>query len=188
MATPDHDAVCLWAYDNSELIFRESCPDIFDHPWLWDEVLFHDNEDSAIALAKGFRDSNPRPNPRVTKRTLEFVLRAHTGYKNKIERIIGYADLLIETEIPCIYPQYKAADKWGEEDVFAGFTLGWLRDKKAPLILVEAKSILPTIGELMRQIQLYRTAFNGKIVVVSPDDKYAKILKEQGVTFVKYNP
>jgi hypothetical protein len=54
------------------------------------------------------------------------------------------------------------------------------------VLLVEAKSVLPTVGELMRQIQLYRTAFGGKIVVVSPDDSYSNILSEQGVTFVKY--
>jgi hypothetical protein len=47
---------------------------------------------------------------------------------------------------------------------------------------------MPTVGELMRQINLYRTAFGGKFVVVSPDDSRADILKEQGVTFVKYAP
>ena len=148
----------------------------------------HNNEESTIALAKAFILENPRPNPRVTKRTLEFVLRTHTGYQNKMERIVGYADLLIETEVPRVYPKYKKAETWGGEYVFDGFGLGWTREREAPLILVEAKSVLSTVGELMRQIQLYRTAFKGKIVVVSPDDKYANILTEQGVTFLKYSP
>ena len=69
----------------------------------------------------------------------------------------------------------------------SGVELRWTT-QRANRILVEAKSELPTLGELMRQINLYRTAFDGKVVVVSPDDTFADILKEQGVTFIKYAP
>lgn len=92
-----------------------------------------------------------------------------------MERIVGYADLLIETELPVVAPRYKAGATWGAVDIFDGFDLTWSRDREAPCILVEAKLVLPTVGELMRQIQLYRTAFLGKFVFVSPDDSYAQI-------------
>jgi len=188
VSKPDHDAVCLWAYENADSIFRTVCPERFDQPWLKDEVHFdYDNKDqSAIDLARAFTKANPRPNPRVFKKTLEYVLKSYTGYQDKMERIVGYADLLIETELPGVGPRYKAATTWGADDIFDGFGLTWSRDREAPCILVEAKSVLPTVGELMRQIQLYRTAFRGKFVVVSPDDSYAQILAEQGVTFVQY--
>ncbi len=55
-------------------------------------------------------------------------------------------------------------------------------------ILVEVKSKLPTLGELMRQINLYREAHRGKVVVVSPDDSYVEVLKTQDVLFLKYEP
>jgi hypothetical protein len=187
VTTPDHDTVCLWAYENADMLFHVSYPDRFNHPWLNEEVHLPNNEESTTALAKKFTCANPRPNPRVFKRTLEFVLHTHTGYQNKLERIVGYADLLIETEVPVVCARYKAAETRGGEDVFDGFEIGWSRSREAPHILVEAKSILPTVGELMRQIQLYRTAFKGKIIVVSPDDRYKDILTEQGVTFVKFN-
>lgn len=187
---PDHDTICLWAYKNAETIFRAACPELFDHPWMTDEVHFpHDHRDEAAkALAKAFADANPRPAPRITKKTLEYVLTSYTGHGNKLERIVGYADLVLETEIPCIVPNYKAnPNKYGD-DLFDGFALAWSRRNDAPRILVEAKSVMPTVGELMRQINLYRTAFGGRFVVVSPDDSYADILNEQGVTFVKYAP
>ena len=189
VTTPDHDTVCLWAYENADAIFRTVCPDRFDHPWLKDEVyLGHDKDDEgAIALARAFTSENPRPNPRVVKRTLECVLSSFTGYKDRMERIVGYADLIIHTELPYVSPRYKAATTTGGDDVLDGFHIAWSRGHEAPVILVEAKSVLPTVGELMRQIQLYRTAFNGHIVVVSPDDKYQSILAEQGVTFVKFH-
>jgi len=53
-------------------------------------------------------------------------------------------------------------------------------------ILAEAKTKLPSLGELMRQIQLYRTAFYGHVVVISPDDSFAEILAEQDIVFIKY--
>jgi hypothetical protein len=187
VSNPNHDAICLWAYENADSIFRKTCPDRFNHAWLKEEVRLDcvKNDQSAIGLARVFTNANPRPDPRVFQRTLEYVLKS----QDRMERIVGYADLLIETEIPRVDPRYKAAVTRGGDHVFDGFKLVWSRDcKAAPRILVEAKSALPTVGELMRQIQLYRTAFSGKFVVVSPDDSYARILAEQDVTFVKYTP
>lgn len=186
---PDHDTICLWAYKNAETIFRAACPEMFDRTWLTDEVhLPYQKEEATRDQAKAFVEANPHPNPRITVKTLEYVLRSYTGYGDKLERIVGYADLLIETEIPHVWAAYKANPNGYGEDLFDGFGIGWSKRADAPHILVEAKSVMPTVGELMRQINLYRTAFRGRFVVVSPDDSYADILKEQGVTFVKYAP
>lgn len=185
---PDHDTVCLWAYNNTEVIFRAACPKEFDRQWDINEILLgHEDLESRAKIADEFKKSNPRPNPRITKKSIEYVLRSYTGYQDKIERIIGFADLLFETEYPKISVRYKENGKFGCDDIFDGFEIVWSRNRwESPNILVEAKSILPTVGELMRQIQLYRTAFHGCIVVVSPDEKYKEILSEQGVAFVKY--
>lgn len=102
-------------------------------------------------MASAFANANPRPNPRIFKKTLEYVLKSYTGYQDKMERIVGYADLLIETECPRVRPKYKAAAIRGGDDVLDGVELGWSRDREAPCILGEAKSILPSVGELMRQ-------------------------------------
>lgn len=189
VSKPDHDTICLWAYKNAEMIFQAACPEIFDHPWLTDEVHLPDRkEDATRDQAKTFVNANSRPNPRITKKTLEYVLKSHTGYGGKLEKIVGYADIVLETEVPHIWATYKANPNGYGEDLFDGFGIGWSRRIDAPTILIEAKSVMPTVGELMRQINLYRTAFSGRFVVVSPDDSYADILKEQGVTFVKYAP
>lgn len=197
VSKPDHDAVCLWAYDNADFIFRNVWPEGFDHPWHKDEVHLGWDEKAheRIDLARDFANANPRPNPRVAKKTLEYVLKSYTGYQDKMERIVGYADLLLQTELPYIFPRYKPAARSGADEEFDGFELGWCKRLErarpyveAPCILVEVKSAMPTVGELMRQVQLYRTAFSGKFVVVSPDERYAQILAEQGVTFIKYNP
>jgi hypothetical protein len=135
-----------------------------------------------------FAESAPRPDPRIDKKTLEYVLRSRTGYGDRFERIVGYADILVETAIPKVSPRYlRNPSGYGRETV-DGFKVDWSTESEAPRILIEAKSVLPTVGELMGQVQLYRTAFRGKIVVVCPDKRYAKILAEQHVAFVKYSP
>lgn len=187
---PDHDTICLWAYKNAELVFRAACPELFDHPWMSDEihVTRPHTDGAAHAKAKAFADLNPRTDPRITKKTIEYVLMSYTGHGKNLEKIVGYADLLLETEIPQIFTTFKENPNGYGEDEFDGFALGWSRRNDAPRILVEVKSVLPTVGELMRQINLYRTAFGGRFIVISPDDSYAQILKEQDVTFIKYAP
>ena len=188
ISKPDHDAVCLWVYESADTIFRVVCPDGFDRKWTKEDLDLRGDklDQSATNMANAFASTNPRPNPRVFKRTWEYVLKSYTGYQDKTERIVGYADVLLETEFPVVVPKYKATTI-GTREV-GSFQLEWSRNQVGARILVEAKAVMPTFGELMRQIQLYRTAFGGVIVVVSPDDRYAKILAEQGVTFVKYNP
>ncbi len=188
VSRPDHDAVCLWAYEKAESIVRMTCPDIFDRSWNNQEISFGTlrTDKNAIELGMAFAAATPRPNPRVFRKTLEYVLRSYTGHERQLERIVGYADILIQTEIPIVTPKYVPNQTPYADDIFDGYEITWSQGRDAPVLLVEAKSVLPTVGELMRQIQLYRTAFGGKIVVVSPDDSYSNILSEQGVTFVKY--
>ncbi len=51
---------------------------------------------------------------------------------------------------------------------------------------VEVKSGQIALGDLMRQINFYRVhRKNGYWVVVGPDDRYADLLKGQGVAFVR---
>lgn len=53
---------------------------------------------------------------------------------------------------------------------------------------VEVKSKMPTLGELIRQIHFYSKYKSiSKWIVVSPDDRYASLLKDQGIYFYKYH-
>jgi hypothetical protein len=185
----DHDTVCIWAYENADAILRATYPEIFDVSWRKDEIDldFATMDQDEVNKAREFAKSVPRPNPQITKKTIEFVLKSYTGYHEKYERIVGYADLVIETKCPSITPVYKSVPMEAGRAVLHSHSISWGR-REGVSILVEAKSVLPTIGELMRQINLYRTAFIGRFVVVAPDDKYAEILTDQGVKFIQYKP
>lgn len=187
VATTRHDAVCLWAYESADAIFRVVCPELFDRNWLDSEIRnpLSVTGRQFVQQGKTFAGANKRPNPRIYKKTLEHVLTSHTGYQGKLARVVGYADLVIETSIPNITAAFLSCGRSARDDEFSGYEISWGSGRPAPSILVEAKDKLPTLGELMRQLNLYRTAFQGKVVVVSPDDTYAKILSEQDVTFIR---
>lgn len=64
-------------------------------------------------------------------------------------------------------------------------------------ILFEAKTVLGTLGELFRQLQLYREGYmdlepltgrKNVFVVVCPDDSEARLIEQQGFRFLKYDP
>ena len=52
----------------------------------------------------------------------------------------------------------------------------------------EVKTEIPSLGELMRQLQLYRQYLRGNWFVVSPDTRFRDTLIEQGVGFIEYRP
>lgn len=51
----------------------------------------------------------------------------------------------------------------------------------------EVKSKIPSVGELIRQIHLYREYLPGKsFMIVSPDDRFKSVLESQKIGFIKY--
>ena len=88
-------------------------------------------------------------------------------YNYQSKYIVGFVDIAVIIE---------KSDEKGDD---------YLR----PRIFIEVKTKIPSLGELLRQIKVYKTYLNNKnqaFVVVSPDDSYANILKKQDVFFYKY--
>jgi hypothetical protein len=54
-------------------------------------------------------------------------------------------------------------------------------------IAFEVKTTIPSLGELFRQLSMYRLHFDGKIVVVSHDDRHATTILDQGYGFIRPN-
>jgi len=183
VVTLDHDTICLWAYENTDIILKKIFPNEFDRPWSMEDLQY--GEICTRASLEAFFNSTPKPNPRAAKRILEDILYMKTGYNNSLRRIIGYADLLFTVQLPFIRFNNK----------ISAFAIGWkslVKYDRPVSVLVEVKSRLPTIGELLRQISLYRTADHHvdshvEFCVVASDDKYESILAQQGITFVKFN-
>ncbi len=186
--SPDHDAMCVWAYKNADDVLRIARPDLFDRDWI-DKEVSPASAREGIDATPGLREflkNNPRPNPKVSKKTLEFVLRSFHGHRDSYEKVVGYADVLIEASLPFVSGLYEK-----DEDMRpSSFGVQWSGrdDRLSERLLVEAKSKIETVGALMRQINLYRTVFSGTAVIISPDDEFSEIIMDHGIRFIKFDP
>ena len=86
--------------------------------------------------------------------------------------VVGFVDLVIHCEI-----EGRGSSNW---PYHGQWNLG-----------IEAKTHITSCGELIRQLRLYESKMGlgarlGRMVVVSPDDQYAGLLRQQGFGFIKY--
>ena len=186
VATPRHDEINAWAYDNADAIFRATYPKMFDRGWVRDDIQVSHSAaevDTGHKIAlKTFLEETERPNPRIARRTWEYVLQSGGEGRSSYRRVVGYADLVFHTVASEVVSKWDDTHKqWSEiEFEIATNRRDW------PSILVESKSEIPSVGNLIRQLRLYQTAFAGRMVVVSPDATHEGLLAEQGFTFVRY--
>ena len=50
----------------------------------------------------------------------------------------------------------------------------------------EVKSTIPSLGELFRQIQLYKVYDKNQFVIICPDNRFQEQIESQGLMFLKY--
>lgn len=110
---------------------------------------------------------------------------------------LPYKIIKNEWEHPVVYTSGNYKLLVGFIDIFV--RIGGTFDAKGPYnfnhttlnVFVEIKTEIPSLGELIRQMRAYQTYVDHfenytKYMVVSPDDRHAKILNEQGFYFYKY--
>ncbi len=173
---PSHDAIVLWAYANADQIvhsFLAAFPkrdyaDLFNKNWHSNVII----NNSGLALAD-LPSLPEKPTKLHGKKTLEKVIEQYPEYSNgrSLPRILGYGDLVITWSTPRV--------EWEDDQWHVSY-------REAGSLLIEAKTVMPSMGELMRQLNLYRLVYRD-VVVVSPDVSYADLLREQGMLFVRYN-
>lgn len=125
----------------------------------------------------------------IEERKWEFTVSTQSttsssGYRTS-KSVVGFIDMRISIRVPRLYvvglERYHREVK--EPLHWAQTTYG---DASLHHIYVEAKTRIPSLGELFRQLNTYREYVQGLFVVVSPDDKEADLIRQQGIKFVKY--
>lgn len=171
-----HDAMVIWAYKNAERLVQQYLAAFPSRDY--GKALTRIWESPAITIRPGGEGADmssmpTKPTTLVSKKVVEQVIQQYpeNGNGRSLPRILGYADLVISWCDPTI--------EWGSDQQWH---VGW----RGRQLLVEAKTVLPSLGELMRQLNLYRLAY-ADVVVVAPDATYAEILNEQGILVVPYN-
>jgi hypothetical protein len=89
--------------------------------------------------------------------------------------IVGYVDLRVEVAVPHSWYEYTRFE--------------WETGLESAMLYFEVKPEIPSVGELLRQINRYRHYVkNGLWVVVSPEARFAGLLASQGVKLIVPGP
>lgn len=191
VAKPLHDDITKWAYVRAEALARAYVA--YRAKWFEEKFDSDVDPDWPVARVADARAKYPvlgeppiKYAVRIRGREWEAVLRErdpeyHPRQLPRNQRLLGYADLLVHFSLQQLGVAERQGGPSGRDHA------EWYVREREFRLIVEVKTILPTIGELMRQINLYREAYS-HVVLVAPDDGYAELLGEQGVLFVRYDP
>lgn len=94
------------------------------------------------------------------------------------EFMVGFVDMMIQVDCfgDLSYSQHDDKDKLPGQ---------WICMGKKENYLFEIKPMIPSVGELIRQIRMYQQYKAGTYIVVSPDDRFASVLAGQDIGFLK---
>ena len=163
LRTPGHDEIMLWLNGHiSDVVSSLSLRNEWD-PFDIDDL----NQELGLDISA---DNLPARNPiEVTRTTWEAPVKSG-------KYVVGFIDL----QVRCIWDGLSWCVKTKE----------WSLDRVSYpwLIHFEVKTLIPSLGELIRQIQLYKEYQGGLYIVVSPDARFVDILKEQKIGFYHYAP
>jgi hypothetical protein len=90
--------------------------------------------------------------------------------------IVGFIDMIVS------YPGYDL-DFYGKD--FPSYVVHGLSDYYHH-VCFEVKTTIPSLGELIRQINMYREYVRSPFYIVAPDKKFISQLQSQGIGFVHY--
>jgi len=104
------------------------------------------------------------------------------NYSEGNKYVVGFIDFTVRCQIPSLdlrgFSEYNLHDSWRPE---------WKITTSRRTFRFEVKTEIPSLGEVIRQINMYREYdSDAKYYLVSPDDKHVDVLKKERIGFVKY--
>jgi hypothetical protein len=181
MKNPTHDRIMVWMDSHAEELVRE----YFALSPTWPEELVNKVRAKAHVLAKrpkyralNLPDLGHPPNRvfQVISKTWEKPIVTANNFT------VGFADLEVVV-------QFSEDLDYCENDHPLRVqkpVIDWFTIIKKEHVIFEAKTAIASVSEVIRQIRLYQQYQPGVYVVVSPDDRYAEVMRSQGIQFLKY--
>lgn len=110
------------------------------------------------------------------------------------KNIIGFLDLKVTfsyTKLSVLGIDFSTQKitsevKWTQTNEDINFKNGDSKGKLVYTFFVEVKTKIPSLGELFRQLRMYKEYINNEIIVVCPDGTEKKLIESQGFRFYKY--
>lgn len=176
---PDHDKIMIWLDNQVE----KSVKELIGLANNWKGIYIDDEWCDLDIDLPGLPE---RPNPKVLTKQWEYpcnaLVKNRHRFMEKGNYTIGFIDMYVACEMPILH-YYSIKSRFNDADSYRICTT------KADL-LFEVKTIIPSLGELLRQINLYKLHPQNdrwsQWYIVSPDDKFKPQIEAQDIKFIKY--
>jgi len=121
----------------------------------------------------------PKPPVRITTKQWERPIKSK-------DYIIGFIDMAVFFELPVLDISIELAENgWNVKWEIRYSEYDGYGEKNR--VYFEVKTEIPSLGELIRQVNMYKSYGARKIFVIAPDDTHANLLQEQGIGLIKFS-
>jgi hypothetical protein len=180
LKTPQHDAMMVWIDQQAESLIQE----YFSISSGWpDDTIARVRAEADRVVKSHFHKlqwTGLGEPPPIKLKILEKIWESPIVTKSGFA--VGFADMEV-----IVIPPGKLSCTWNEQrDPQKSDLPSWTCVENKESVIFEAKTSIRSVGELIRQIRLYQEYRKGHYIVVSPDDKFADVLRGQEIQFVKY--
>ncbi|MCM0082306.1 hypothetical protein L4X63_11970 [Geomonas sp. Red32] len=211
LKTPEHDSIMIWLNANIEEVINRAFPAVWPEREVKGELSdFHtglaklkaslerqlhnlrsssagpgaptpdpktlETESKLLQLEEWSKLEDPPAMPKlqVTKTVWECTIMNDKGF------VVGAIDMMVRVRRPGLRVESYTSNLQAFPSAAPEWRIGSYDDE----VFIEVKSKILSLGELIRQIRFYQSHKRGSYVVVSPDDRFAEILRNQGIGFV----
>jgi hypothetical protein len=193
-ATPDHDALVMWADEMMSMIISSICRTpweagprrvVEDAKSHWRGAIPESIEEELDILAK---DQLEWERPTILKKSWEHPV-VEKVYKS--ERIVGYIDILCDVKVKYITIEGL---HWGtltdhcekRDDAPLQWKVGWTNRS----VICEVKPTILSVGATIRQMKKYHYLRDkdDMLCLISPDASYSCWFERQGIHFFHSPP
>lgn len=190
LTTPLHDEILLWLDENIEEVIKDLIR--WNPEWEPSEIeaaqrrmLAYIEEQSSCCYSRDLKLEWENCIPPIPPKS---ELEIHTTWEHPIvtssknKYIVGFIDLKADCDIPVrpITPSVVTYD--------APSCPRWYISTIERTYYFEIKTTINSLGEVIRQIRMYKEYAHGFFVIVCPDDRFKEAIESQNITFVKYEP
>lgn len=203
LTTPKHDEIMICLDENvARLVEEGGCGKLELEGWPGKrETVSYYRKSAQDVYERASRNGvmpawdglGPVPNPppaRLRKKTWEYAV--GSGQPPRVFTV-GFIDMVVDYKKPKLTIKNI---EWSHRDdkivrILDGCLPEWdvstyyfpnYDDK--PLAF-EVKPTIRSLGEVIRQIRMYEQHLQAKYFIVSPDDRFAKMLNDQGIGFIQ---
>ena len=191
LSTPKHDEIVMWAMANMEKILDKEKHFAEAFECLRKEIqrysTFGEHNVKRILGHEDYQRMLIELQKATPKCIVEYPVKSIAANGGYAKNAKGFMDLVIYSRKED-HPDLRNKMDYKMDNNGFSFT----RIEDAVCLYIEVKSVVPSFGEIMRELQFYHTSLERvekkNIALLCPPTQFADLIRAQGFTVIEYKP